>query len=254
MPKSLRTHLLSMFSVVYWVFFIISCATLVLPSAAATLLVTARFDRQRHCLHYLMCFWARFYLFWNPLWRTTVRGRAYLPISTPCVIVSNHASILDILLALSLFKPFKFTSKIENFNVPMIGWLLKINGYVGFDRRDKLSIRAMMRRCEQLLRDGESVFFFAEGTRTKTGNIGVLKHGAFDLAAKLDLPVVPLIFSGTFEAMPPQSLLIDGFRRMRADVYAPIYPHRNESPIQLQRRVQDFFEQYLSPCPEKRAA
>ncbi|KAF3451193.1 hypothetical protein FNV43_RR07286 [Rhamnella rubrinervis] len=53
-----------------------------------------------------------------------------------------------------------------------------------------------------LLRTGASVFFFPEGTRSKDGKLGAFKKGAFSVAAKTKVPVVPITLIGTGKLMP----------------------------------------------------
>ncbi len=69
-----------------------------------------------------------------PIWKVRIEGREKALKGTPCVIISNHQSILDILLVNSLRYPFKWISKIENMKVPVLGWYLRMADYIVVDR------------------------------------------------------------------------------------------------------------------------
>ncbi|KAE8700436.1 Cyclic nucleotide gated channel 5 isoform 1 [Hibiscus syriacus] len=59
-----------------------------------------------------------------------------------------------------------------------------------------------LKRCMDLIRNGASVFFFPEGTRSKEGKLGDFKKGAFSVAAKTGAPVIPITLIGTGRIMP----------------------------------------------------
>jgi len=126
------------------------------------------------------------------------------------VIVSNHQSQLDILMAYRLFFPFRWISKAEVFKLPFIGWNMVLNGHVKLKRGDKESIREMMDQCEQLLKQNISIIMFPEGTRSKTGIVKPFKPGAFILAQKAKKPILPVVINNTRNALPKYSLRLKG--------------------------------------------
>ena len=132
-------------------------------------LVTVAFDRRLVVLHMFTSFWACVYLWTMPAWSICTRGRDKIKPKRSYVVVSNHQSQLDILVAFRLFFPFKWVSKAEVFRLPFIGWNMVLNGYIKLKRGDKISIQKMMAACQQSLADGNSVYFFPEGTRSPSG-------------------------------------------------------------------------------------
>lgn len=144
------------------------------------------------------------------------------------VYVSNHQSWLDI-YALFWVDPLalKIVSKKEIMMIPLCGWLMYLIGHIPFDRRK--GGRDLLRQCEDMLDGDAPVFFFPEGTRSRDGKLGKFKAGAFVLATRKQVPVVPITILGTRRLMPPGnefweggSLSADG--NVRVIVHDPIYP------------------------------
>nr|QVG79487.1 lysophosphatidic acid acyltransferase [Eranthis hyemalis] len=159
-------------------------------------------DRYRRRTHHLIAkVWATLSVF--PFFKIEFEGLENLPApDIPAVYVSNHQSFLDIYTALILGRNFKFISKVGIFVFPIIGWAMYLLGTIPLKRKDSRSQLECFKRCMHLLRKGASVFFFPEGTRSKDGKLGAFKKGAFSLAAKTGVPVVPITLMGTGQIMP----------------------------------------------------
>ncbi|XP_057524325.1 1-acyl-sn-glycerol-3-phosphate acyltransferase BAT2, chloroplastic [Amaranthus tricolor] len=160
------------------------------------------FDRYRRRAHYFVAkMWATTTIV--PFFDVEVEGLEHLPPpDTPAVYVSNHQSFLDIYTLLTLGRSFKFISKTSIFLYPIIGWAMYLMGVIPLKRMDSRSQMDCLKRCMDLIRGGASVFFFPEGTRSKDGNLGAFKKGAFSVAAKTQVPVVPMTIIGTGRIMP----------------------------------------------------
>jgi len=180
------------------------------------------FDRRLVGLHMFTSFWACLYLWTMPAWSVTAAGREKIRPDATYVVVSNHQSQLDILVAFRLFFPFKWVSKAEVFRLPFIGWNMVLNRYIRLKRGDKESIRQMMAACEKALARGCSVFFFPEGTRSKTGELKPFKPGAFILAHKMKLPILAVAIDGTRNALPKHSVNFHGRHAFRVEVLEEI--------------------------------
>jgi len=185
-------------------------------------LVTVPFDRRLRWLHLYSSFWASFYLWTNPQWEVRVEGREHIDPDEAYVIVSNHQSALDILVAFRLFTHFKWVSKAEMFKVPLIGWNMYMNRYVKLHRGDPESAKQMMDHCRQHLKEGSSVWICPEGTRSRTGELRRFKLGAFRLAQEKQAPLLPIAISGTKEALPKKSLQLHGHHVITVKVLRPI--------------------------------
>lgn len=193
----------------FLVFLAVSSALLFLV-ALTIWLCTVMFDKRLVILHMFTSFWACLYLWLMPAWSISIQGREKIKKNESYVIVSNHQSQLDILLAFRIFFPFKWVSKTEVFRLPFIGWNMVLNRYIKLKRGDKKSIAKMMSDCEKAISNGSSVFLFPEGTRSKTGQIKPFKLGAFTLAHKMKRPILAIAINGTRDALPKHSLNFHG--------------------------------------------
>ncbi|CAA0806481.1 1-acyl-sn-glycerol-3-phosphate acyltransferase 1-chloroplastic [Striga hermonthica] len=160
------------------------------------------FDRYRRKAHYLVAkTWA--FLTVAPFMKIKYEGMENLPsIDTPAIYVSNHQSFLDIYTLLTLGRSFKFISKTSIFLYPIIGWAMFLLGVIPLKRMDSRSQLDCLKQCITLIKKGASVFFFPEGTRSKDGKLGTFKKGAFSVASKTGVPVIPIALIGTGDIMP----------------------------------------------------
>jgi 1-acyl-sn-glycerol-3-phosphate acyltransferase len=210
-------------SALFWAFLVASSAVLFWV-ALAVWAVTAPFDRRRVALHRFTCWWGSLYTWANPLWPVTVTRRDRIRDDVPAVLVANHRSLLDILVLFRLFRHFSWVSKIENFRIPFIGWNMRLNGYIPLRRGDRASVVAMLAACDAALARGTSVMMFPEGTRSRTATLRPFKPGAFEVAIRNGVPVVPIALHGTGDALPKRGFVLQGRHEMRIDVLEPIPP------------------------------
>lgn len=241
-------------SLLFWVFLTLSSIAL-FPVAALVWLVTAPFDARKVVLHRFTCFWASLYTWLNPAWPLEVVGRSRIRPRETYVMVSNHLSLLDILVMFRLFRHFKWVSKIENFRVPCIGWNMSLNGYVKLRRGDKASIVQMMQECDRLLADGNSIMMFPEGTRSPTGRMRAFKPGAFELALRNRLPILPIVIAGTANALPKRGFVLRGRHPLRLTVLDPI-PYESfaeRDAVELAEEVRQLIAKHLGELPEEPA-
>lgn len=207
-------------SLLFWGFVVLSSAVL-FPVALLIWLVTAPFDRRKRALHKFTCFWASLYSWLNPAWRVTIHGRDHVEPDTTYMFVANHLSLLDILVLFRLFYDFKWVSKAGIFRVPVIGWNMRLNGYIPLVRGNRDSVTQMMATCEATLAQGSSLMMFPEGTRSATGELQAFKTGAFELAAQAGVPIVPIVIQGTHDALPKHGFVLRGKHPITVTVLPP---------------------------------
>jgi 1-acyl-sn-glycerol-3-phosphate acyltransferase len=210
-----------LFSILFWSFLAVS--SLVCFVVAVVLwIVTTPFDRQRRVNHLWACTWASLYAYWYPGWKVRTIHRARIRSNTPYVLAANHTSLADIVLLFTLFKQFKWVSKRENFNLPLIGWNMWLSGYIPLVRGNAGSTQRMLERCRELLRNGMSIMMFPEGTRSKDGRVQVFKHGAFTLAKEAGAAVVPIAIHGGHALIPKHGSTFAASAELTVEVLEPI--------------------------------
>jgi 1-acyl-sn-glycerol-3-phosphate acyltransferase len=210
-------------SLLFWAFMLVT-SVLLFPVALVIRGVTAPFDRRLALLHWFSCFWASLYTWCNPLWSVRIEGKRQLDRRATYVIVCNHQSLVDILVLFRLFVHFKWVSKSENFRIPFIGWNMTLNRYIRIERGRLRGNLSMMRGAEAALKGGSSVMIFPEGTRSPGGALGEFKAGAFELALRSGVPILPVVISGTAAALPKRGFILRGKHAIRIRVMEPISP------------------------------
>jgi 1-acyl-sn-glycerol-3-phosphate acyltransferase len=121
------------------------------------------------------------------------------------IIVANHQSLADIVLAYQTKMQFKWVAKKSLFKIPFVGWSMALAKHIKLERGNFGSIKKVYKEAARWLKGGLSVLFFPEGTRSKTNEIGDFRNGAFKLAIKEGVAVLPVIFEGTGTAIPKGS-------------------------------------------------
>lgn len=206
----------------FWLFMTFSSIA-IFPIAVLVWLLTL-FDRRRVVLHQFTCFWGSLYTWLNPVWPVTIEGREKIRSGVPYVMVANHQSLLDILVLFRLFRHFKWVSKIENFRVPCIGWNMSMNGYIKLRRGNPASVAQMMSACEKTLGQGNPIMMFPEGTRSRDGKLRKFKQGAFTLAQRCNVPILPIVIEGTGNALPKAGLILQGRHPIKVRVLDELAP------------------------------
>ncbi|CAH9129280.1 unnamed protein product [Cuscuta epithymum] len=201
------------------------------------------FDRYRRKAHHLVAMvWAKLTV--SPFYKIEINGLENLPPNyAPAVFVSNHQSFLDIYTLLTLGRSFKFISKTAIFLFPIIGWAMYLMGTIPLRRMDTRSQMDCLKRCMDLISEGASVFFFPEGTRSKDGKLGVFKKGAFSIAAKSGVPVVPITLIGTGEIMPAGMEGMVNYGTVKVVIHQPI---EGSDPEVLCREARNVIENQLA--------
>ena len=132
-----------------------------------------------------------------------VTGLEKINTAVPHVYAVNHASALDIPI-LYVYLPFQFriAFKKELLSYPIVGWHLKRSGQVCIDQQKPSASIGSVRSALKSLKRGMPLVIFPEGGRSADGEIKPLMPGAFFLAIKAQVDIVPIALVGTFELLP----------------------------------------------------
>jgi len=236
----MKRILLIIFSFIFWLWFIIT-NILMFAIAFVIWILTLPFDRKLAILHQFSSFWGYSYIWLNPLWPTTISGRYNIKRGKTYVILSNHQSMLDILVLYGLFRPYKWVSKKENFKIPIIGWLMRLNRYVEIDRGSKESYRKLLATTGNLLQKGNSILMFPEGTRGPGGNIQHFKDGAFRMAIDNQANIILVVLDGTGLTIPRGGVIMSGRKRIRVKICQeiPFESFMNKSAKELMAEIRE---------------
>ncbi len=142
----------------------------------------------------------------NPFWDIELEGSFPENPRNPYVVVSNHFSQADPPIISHVPWEMKWVAKKSLFKLPAAGWLLQLSGDISVDRRDKRSRARVLETSASYLQHDCSVMFFPEGTRSRDGRVHRFSDGAFRLAIKNGVPVLPIALDGTHEALPKHSI------------------------------------------------
>ena len=133
-----------------------------------------------------------------------VSGRQYIPKTGGFILASNHLSYLDPpVVGTACSRRLVFLTQERLFKGVLLGTFLRGIHAVAVlrDEGDMGVIRLAIR----LLRSGTPVAIFPEGGRQLSGKLGIAKRGVGLLAAAAQVPIIPMLVTGTFQALPPTS-------------------------------------------------
>ena len=143
----------------------------------------------------------------NPFWTFRIFDEVRPDDRKPYVFVANHSSFTDVFLVASLPWEMKFLSKKTIFQIPLLGWQMRLAGDVPIVRGDRESAREAMREMRNRLDRRLSVLFFPEGTRSLDGSLAEFREGAFRLAIEAGVEVLPLAITGAAGGLPKHSFV-----------------------------------------------
>jgi len=161
--------------------------------------------------------------------RVTVVGKENMNFPGAKVFASNHASYFDVLpLMLGLGVNYRFVAKREVTQMPLIGSFLLQMGHVSFDRSDAQARLQQSEQLEELLRNGESVFVFPEGTFFPEDGVRPFQLGAFRAAVDAHVPIVPVSLDGTRKVLRDETYL-PRHANITITISPAIYPRNGAS-------------------------
>ncbi len=166
--------------------------------------------------------WARKFLRIPPV-VIDVEGSEHVDPDQRYVVVSNHISNFDIpVLFRSVPTPIRFLAKKELYKIPLLGPGMDTAGIVKVDRGGARSTReAINTAARETYRRGYSLMVFAEGTRSRTGDMADFHTGAVRIARNNEADLLPVVVSGSFDINPPGSRLIYP-GRVRVRILPPV--------------------------------
>ena len=176
--------------------------------------------------------------------KVTVKGQENLH-DGAAVYVANHQGNFDVPIMLGYIgTPKPLLAKIEIAKLPFIRDWMKFLRCIFIDRNNVRQAMNSLKQATEQVEQGYSIVVFPEGTRSKGEQFGEFKNGAFRIAVKAGVPIVPIRISGSYKLMEANGNLI-----APADVFVTILPSvpteglTKEEITALPERVQAIIEQ-----------
>jgi 1-acyl-sn-glycerol-3-phosphate acyltransferase len=166
----------------------------------------------------------------NPAWKVHISGETISNPRYPYVVVCNHQSMADIPLISNLPWEMKWMAKEELFKIPVVGWMMRLAGDISVDRKNPRSGALAFIKAKDILEHKCSVMIFPEGTRTLDGRVRPFTDGAFHLAIKSKVPILPLVVEGSRDCIPKNSWIFG----KPSDIYLKVLPPIETSLLTMQ--------------------
>lgn len=148
-----------------------------------------------------------------------MKGQSY-------IIVANHQSCYDIFLIIGFLRyKIRWMMKSSLMKIFILGRASRISGHIAVDTSSPSKTHETYMRACQTITNGVSLMVFPEGRRSVTGELGPFRRGAFMIADKLQLPVLPITIRGTFEVMPrDRDFKFANWHPLSMIIHEPIQP------------------------------
>ena len=183
-----------------------------------------------------------------------IHGRERLDPEQQVLLMSNHASLLDIPCVFRAAPmPVRAISKQELRSVPVFGRAMEDIGVIFVDRKNLEHAKQQLEEGKRVLRENNlSLWVAAEGTRSRTGALLPFKKGGFHLATQLEIPIVPTWISGTLKVIPPDQWESVTHQAVSVSFGAPIDTRnmgKENIPELMDKVRQEICLLYTSPSP-----
>ncbi len=118
------------------------------------------------------------------------------------ILIANHHSYFDIpCIFAAIPQPIRFMAKVSLFRIPIFGWALARAGFIPIDRKNRRTAVKSFDLAGERIRRGNTIVIFPEEGRSRELQMRPFQRGAFLLALKSELPIVPVAIKGTYEVM-----------------------------------------------------
>jgi 1-acyl-sn-glycerol-3-phosphate acyltransferase len=157
------------------------------------------------------------------LWRVRVEGREHVPAGGPAILAANHQSFCDSLfLPLVVRRRVTYVAKAEYFDSWKTAWFFRAAGQIPIRREGGSSSQRALDTASEVLRSGQLLGFYPEGTRAPDNRLHRGHTGVLRVARACDVPVIPVGISGTRDVQPPGRMVMRPFRAVTIRFGAPM--------------------------------
>lgn len=188
-PYSLWTLLKTMFAFAY---FVSGALLLFLIGVFLMKLLPGKKRSKRYLYHWILSKFAGSLMYIMTNVKKKIINEHRENFSSPAVVIANHQGVLDILILIMLNPKMILLTNKWVWKSPVFGYVVRMADYVVAEEAEH-----SLDRMEQLVTEGYSIAVFPEGTRSIDGKIQRFHKGAFLLAEKMKLDILPILIHGT---------------------------------------------------------
>lgn len=175
----------------------------------------------------------------------SVSGIENVPSSGPVLFVSNHQGNFDIPILLGFIdKPKAFIAKAEIKKFPLIYSWMTLMKCVFIQRNNLRQSLSVIQQGTEVLKSGQSLVIFPEGSRSKNSQLGRFKPGSFKLALEAQVPIIPISINGSYKLMENQGFIIRP-AKVELIIAPPVFPKEQITTKELATKVRNVIETNL---------
>jgi 1-acyl-sn-glycerol-3-phosphate acyltransferase len=199
--------------------------------------------------HFCMRRWSQDNL-WLSRTRVEIEGLEHINRNSPQILVANHSGFHDILsLAAHLPIQFRWIANKYLFSVPFMGWHMRRSGYIPIDRDNPRNMAKSIMDAAEAINKGVNAIVFPEGTRSQDGELGPFHSGAFSLALRTGVPLVPVVLDGSYRVIVPRTAGVSPGTIIRIKIDRPV-DVSSYSKVGKRRLMEDVFSIMSSSLSE----
>lgn len=183
-------------------------------------------------------------LFWSIYLKMEVKGIENLPKDKAFIIAPNHQSYMDGVMVITdlpnkILDNTYFYVKEDHVKSGLLKYLASHHNIILMER---MNLKNSILKMGEVLKSGKNLVIFPEGTRTKTGKINSFKKTFAILSEELDVPIVPVVIKGAYEAMP-KGRLFPVPHKVTVEYMPPVYPDKSlsydEYASKIKKQIED---------------
>lgn len=203
---------------------------------ATSVIVVATFKSNSSLVDALIRLWARILVRAAGI-DLTIENDGVMDRERRYVLVANHSSYFDIPCILAAVpQPIRFMAKVSLFKIPVFGWSLARAGFIPIDRKNRRTAVKSFELAAERIRKGNTIVVFPEEGRSRAREMRRFQRGAFLLALRAGLPMVPMAIVGTYDVFRAGAKRITP-GKVTIKVGAPI--DTNEYTVRQKERLAD---------------
>lgn len=189
-----------------WVFSFFVIGSILLNIAAFFLVYLNIFAKEkgRYIFRTVICKFMYIQLYIAPNVKKTIINNHKHTFDKPSIIISNHQSVIDVLIIGMLSPKIILLTNKWVWNSPLFGFAVRMAGFIPIVE----GIEESIGQIKEKIRQGYSIAIFPEGTRSKDGKIGRFHKGAFHLAKELNLDITPIVLHGIDKCIQKGSFVL----------------------------------------------